>query len=97
MRVQAELVEPVPGDEAPDLQHLVFELALDAAKATNGAWLPVALKMPPSRQGMISSCAPGALQDRRQRAIGEIGVGAGEVENEFDRKASRITRSPPRV
>ena len=78
------LVELVPGGEALDLQHLVFELALDRREGDERRLVAGRLEDAAEQAGIDVELRPGALEDRRQRPIGEIGVGAGEVEDEFD-------------
>ena len=75
------------GDEAAELEHLVIELALD--RRVGDSWGDVAgrLEDAPQQTRVDREPRAGAFENWRQRAIGEIGVGAGEVENEFDGRA----------
>ena len=77
----------MPHDEAADLEHLVVELALDCGEGD--AWRNIAGRLENAAEQARIDYEPGAgsLENWRQRPIGEIGVGAREIENEFDGRA----------
>src|SRR6202453_3384922 len=75
------------GDEATDLERLVIELALD--RRVGDGWGDIAsrLEYAPKQTRIDRESRAGAFENRLQRTISEIGVGTGEVENEFDGRA----------
>ena len=75
------------GDETADLEHLVIELALN--RRVGDAWSDIAgrLEDAAKQTGVDRDPSAGAFENRLQRAMGEIGVGAGKIENEFDGRA----------
>ena len=87
MGVEAEFLESMPGDEAAQLQHFVLELALDRREGDGRRQVPGRLEDAAEQAGVDDEPSPRSLEDRRQRAIGEIGVGAAEIEYELDRRA----------
>ena len=87
MRVEAKLVEPMPGDKAAELQHLVLDLPLDRRKRDGRRLVAGRLENAPKQAGVDGEPRARPLEDGRKRAIGEIGVGAPEVEYELDRRA----------
>jgi hypothetical protein len=87
MGIEPELVEPVPGDEAAHLKHFVLELALDRREGDHRRLVAGRLEDAAEQARGDEEPGPGPLEDRRQGAIGEIGVRAAEVEYELDCRA----------
>ena len=74
----------MPGDEATKFEHLVVEFALDRREGDARRDIAGRLEDAPEQARIDDEPRASAFENRRQRTIGEIAVGAGEIEDEFD-------------
>ena len=84
MGIEGELVELVRCDEPLGLQHIVVELSLDLAKSHHRRLIISELEQPPQQHGGERQRCAVPLGNAAECMVREVGVGACEVEQEFN-------------
>ena len=84
VRIELELIELMRGDKPLRLQHVVVELPLHLTKGHHRRLIVGELKEPSSNTGVSVNEAPWRSATLGQHMIREVGIGAGEVEQEFN-------------
>ena len=82
--VLAGHTDTVPFDEAPHLEHLVLEPVLDRGHLHGRRGIARELEHAAKKDRHVREARAGALLDRRDQAMDEVGVRAAEVVQELD-------------
>ena len=96
-RIECEALDGVAPDEAPPLQLLVLRLVLDALQALSGRAIVGQFEDAAQQHRHVLEFRAGALRDRGNHQMREIGVRAAEIEVKFhlghDHQTSRYGRT----